>query len=116
MDINNIYISEELKEITLDYKGVEIKIKVRPLSWSKKNQILSNCFTYGTDSQMKFNFDKYIKEMLYEMIVEAPWGKTDHIFLSKINPEFGSILEKLVPKAFEEGATTDFFVKDPKIS
>lgn len=116
MDINDIYISEGLKEIDLTYKTAEIKLKVRQLSWSKKNQILSACFTYGTDSQMKFNFDKYIKDMLCEMIVEAPWGQTNHIFLSKISPEFGAMLEKLVPKAFEEGVTNDFFAQEPKTS
>jgi hypothetical protein len=116
MDINDIYISDELKEVELKYKTAEIKIKVHQLSWSKKNQILSACFTYGTDSQMKFNFDKYIKDMLCEMIVEAPWGQTTHIFLSKINPEFGAMLEKLVPKAFEDGATNDFFVNAQKTS
>jgi hypothetical protein len=115
MDINDIYISEGLKEIDLTYKTAEIKLKVKQLSWSKKNQILSACFTYGADSQMKFNFDKYIKDMLCEMIVEAPWGQTNHIFLSKISPEFGAMLEKLVPKAFEEGATNDFFVKEPEV-
>ena len=116
MNINDIYISEELKTVELKYKTAEIALKVKQLSWSRKNQILSACFTYGADSRMKFNFDKYIKDMLCEMIVEAPWGQTTHIFLSKISPEFGSLLEKLVPKAFEEGATNDFFVKEQKVS
>jgi len=116
MNINDIYISEELKTVDLKYKTAEITLKVRQLSWSKKNQILSACFTYGADSQMKFNFDKYIKDMLCEMIVEAPWGQTNHIFLSKISPDFGAMLEKLVPKAFEEGVTNDFFALESKTS
>jgi hypothetical protein len=116
MGLEDIYISEELKEVKLQYKTAEITLKLRPLTWSKKNQILSNCFTYEQNGQMRFNFDKYSKDMLCEMIVEAPWGKTDHIFLTKISADFGSMLEKLVPRAFEEGATNDFFVKEPKIS
>jgi len=108
MDINNIYIENAPKEIKIEYRGTEIPIKVRPLSWSKKNQILSDCFSIDG---MKFNFDKYIKGMLTELIVEAPWGETNQIFLNRINPEFGAVLEKLVPKAFDEGLSVDFFDK-----
>ena len=108
MDINTIYIESALKEIKLEYRGEEILIKVKPISWSKKNQILSDCFALDG---MKFNFDKYIKGMLGEMIAEAPWGETNQVFLNKINPEFGAILEKLVPKAFDEGLSVDFFDK-----
>ena len=109
MDLANIYIETAPKEVTLEYKGVEIPIKVRPISWSRKNEILSDCFTLDG---MKFNFNKYIKSILSEMIVEAPWGTTDQIFLAKINPEFGAMLEKLVPKAFDEGSSASFFVKE----
>jgi len=110
-ELDKIYVSDTTKEIDLEFEGVKISIEIKPLSWSRKNQILSGCFTYGNDSQMKFNFDKYIKDMLCAMIVKAPWGETTHIFLSKIKPEFGAMLEKLVPRAFEEGVTGDFFVK-----
>jgi hypothetical protein len=111
-DINKICIGNDPEsDVELDFQGVPIKIRIRQLSWSKKNQILSNCFSYGSDGQMQFNFDRYMKEMLQAMIVKAPWGETNHIFLNKLNPAFGSILEKLVPKAFDEVKDTSFFVK-----
>jgi hypothetical protein len=113
MDINDIFVKEDVQEVWLDYREQKIgPIKVRSLSWSRKNQILTNCFTYGQDGQMKFNFDKYMKDMLSEIIIEAPWGKTDQIFLSRIKPDFGTTLEKLVPKAFEEIANADFFARE----
>jgi hypothetical protein len=109
MDLNNIYIDDSPKEVKLEYKGVDIIIKVKPISWSRKNEILSECFSLDG---MKFNFNLYIKTILSEMIVEAPWGVTNQIFLSKITPDFGAMLEKLVPKAFDEGTSTSFFVKE----
>lgn len=117
MDLSNIYVVDEVKEVAFPYKAkdgtdIEITIKVKPISWSRKNQILTKCFTYNQDGSIKFNFDRYTKDMLEEMIVEAPWGKTDDIFLSRIKPEFGSKLEKLVPKAFEEMENPNFFVKE----
>ena len=112
MELDKIYIEHELKELDIDYDGTEMKIKVKPISWSKKNQILSQCFTYQTDGKIAFNFDRYLKEMLSNMIVEAPWGETNHIFLNKIKPDFGQQLERLVPKAFEEMQNPDFFAQE----
>lgn len=112
MDIENIYLDDNLKEIEVEYNNVLIKIKIKNMSWSKKNQILTECFIYNTDGNIKFNFDKYMKRMLQEMIVEAPWGPTNEIFLNRIKPDFGSKLEKLVPKAFEEMENSNFFVKE----
>jgi len=102
--------TEEQKEIALEYKGVKIPIKVRDLSWSERNQILGKCFIYQTEGSISFDYDKYMKESLAKMIVQAPWGKTDSIFFAQLNKEFGSILEKIVPKAFDEAQISDFFV------
>lgn len=117
MDLSEIYIVDEVKEVKLPYTSksgekIEIVIKVKPMTWSRKNQILTKCFTYNQDGSIKFNFDRYTKDVLSEMIVEAPWGKTDEVFLNNIRPDFGSKLEKLVPKAFEELSNPNFFVKE----
>ena len=112
MDKSKFVMSDDVKEIKFMYKGEEVSIKVKPLSWSKKNQILSNCFAYGTDGSATFNFDRYMKDTLSEMIVEAPWGPTNHIFLNSLDPELGDILQKVAPKAFDSGGQVpDFFVK-----
>jgi hypothetical protein len=109
MDLNKLFSEEGTKETVLNFEGEDLCIKIRPLSWSKKNQILSRCFSYSQSGEVAFNFDRYLKEMLCEMIVEAPWGETNHIFLTRIKPEFGAILEKLVPKAFQEIKEQNFF-------
>ena len=115
-DTNDIFLKDDITETTLNYHGAEIKIKTKAITWSKKNQILTRCFSYNQDSSMQFDFDKYMKEVLTEIIVEAPWGPTNQIFLNRIKPDFGSMLEKLVPKAFEEMSNSDFFVKGSGLS
>lgn len=110
----NIFTSNADKEVVLTFEGKEIRIKVRELSWSEKNTILSQCFTYNSDSSVSFNLDKYMKLVLSRIIVSAPWGETNQIFLTKIKPAFGAMLEKLVPKAFEEGEVPDFFAGGQK--
>ena len=110
--MEEIFTSSAEREVKLEFEGKEIVLRVRNLSWSEKNQILSQCFVYQPSGNVQFNFDKYMKESLCKIIVNAPWGKTDHILLNRIKPEFGAKLEALVPKAFVEGATSDFFVKE----
>ena len=109
MELEKLFTTEGTKDVVLKFEGVEIPVKVRELSWSEKNQVLSQCFTYHTDKDISFNFDKYSKLVLKKIIVQAPWGETSEVFLNKIRPEFGSVLEKLVPRAFEEVETSDFF-------
>jgi hypothetical protein len=105
--------AEGPKEVILEVKGVKIPIKVRDLSWTEKNQILSKSFTYQSDGNISFDFDKYNKLVLTKIIIEAPWGKTDFTFLTQLPRSSGEILEKLVPKAFEDqSVASDFLGKE----
>lgn len=101
------------KEVILEIRGVKIPIKVRDLSWTEKNQILSKSFTYQNDGSISFDFDKYNKLVLSKIIIEAPWGKTDMVFLTSLPRASGEALEKLVPKAFEDNSVaSDFLAKE----
>ena len=104
-----VFQDSELKPLSLDYRGVKIPIKVRDLSWSERNKILGKCFIYQQDGNISFDFDRYMKDMLAKMVIEAPWGETNDTFFTQISREFGSMLEKIVPKAFEEAQLPDFF-------
>lgn len=84
------------KEVAIKYKGEEVMLTIRPITWSKKNQILSKCFSFGKAGN-SFDLDMYNKECLMYMIVKAPWGTTDKIFLTSIGPELGAALQELVP-------------------
>ena len=111
-NLDVLFTSEETKKVELEFKGQKIELILKELSWSKKNQILSRCFTYQSDGSVSFNLDRYLKDALCEIIVNAPWGQTTSIFLTRVNPTFGAMLEKLVPKAFEENQVPDFFGKE----
>jgi len=98
------------KEVILEIKGVKIPLEIRDLSWTEKNQILSKSFTYNSDGSISFDFDKYNKAVLRKIIVKAPWGKTDEVFLASLPRASGEALEKLVPKAFDDSAKTSDFL------
>jgi len=97
-------MDQTVKEVEFEYRGETVVLKVKPLTWSKKNQIISQCTAYSKDGEGKFNLDHYNKECLKYMIIEAPWGKTDHIFLSEIDEVLGDKLSKLIPAPGVEGA------------
>lgn len=111
-DLEAIFVKESKKTITIPFEGREFNIVVKPMTWARKNKILSDCFSFDSKGTMKFSTDKYMKTMLSEMIVEAPWGETNEVFLNRIKPEFGAKLEALVPKAFDEETAPDFFGKE----
>ena len=112
-ELDLIFSRDEIKDTTISYKGVEFKLKVRDLTWAEKNQILSKCMVYDKDGGMALNYHTYVKEALKKIVVEAPWGKTDEIFFTRVNSSFGSELEKLVPKSFTEPESASFFGKEP---
>lgn len=91
------------KEMAFTYKGEDVTVTVKPMTWSKKNQILSQCMSYSSEGEARFNLDNYNKECLTFMIVKAPWGKTDRIFLTQIDDELGGQLQALIPGPFEGG-------------
>ena len=110
-NIEGLYASQQLKEVVLKIGGKDVPIKVKQLTWAKKNKLLSDCFTFLPSGDVKFQMDKYKRAMLIEMIVEAPWGRTDAVFLDQISSEVGDQLEKLVPDAFAQSGVSDFFAK-----
>jgi hypothetical protein len=91
----------ETVELDLPYKEDEerLSVDIRPLAWAKKNALVSQCTSYGSDGNVNFNGQMYINEVLKYVITKAPWGKTDDVFLSKIGLELGTALEQLVPSA-----------------
>lgn len=104
------------KDVLFKYKGEEISVRVKPMTWSTKNQILSKSMIYSKEKGVKFNLDFYNKECLVNMITKAPWGETSHLFLSQIDDELGDKLQKLIPGPFideEEAEETNFLAEKP---
>tara|TARA_Y100000310_G_scaffold268861_1_gene281738 strand:+ start:4127 stop:4558 length:432 start_codon:yes stop_codon:yes gene_type:complete len=91
-----------------------ITLKVKHLPWSRRNQIMTKSVSWTENGQTNFDGDFYVRECLKEMIVEAPWGKTNDIFLIRVGDVLGNALETLVPKAFDRGDSNVQTVDDIK--
>ena len=102
-DYNKYIVGTNIRTETVKIEGTdeEFKVKVKPLSWSKKNQLVSRYVKWTDEGVSSFNGDGYVRECLREMLVEAPWGKTTETFLISIDNKLGSALEQLVPSAFD---------------
>ena len=93
------YVVSKETEMDLSLSDGEVlKLKVRSIPWSKRNQIRATAIKWDTAGRLIFDGDYYLRECLKYMIVEAPWGITSDIFLSQINDILGAALETLVPK------------------
>jgi len=93
-------LEPEKKTLTIDETGETFEVTIRPMSWSKRNQIISNSLKFGTDGATGFDGDTYVRNCLKEILVDAPWGRTTEAFLLTIDERLGTALERLVPKAF----------------
>lgn len=100
-DISKYMVTNDIttQVVTLP-NGDEFEVKIKPISWSKKNQLIAKAMAFGGSDGMSFDADYYVKECLKAMIVSAPWGDTNDTFLISINDELGKALETLVPQAF----------------
>ena len=103
-DISKYQITGELqvKKLVIEETGDEIEVKVKPLSWSRRNKIVSKCLRVS-ETGNSFDGDLYIRECLKQMVMEAPWGATNESFLTTIDERLGKALETLVPQAMDSG-------------
>ena len=92
--------TDEKVTVTIDETGDTFEVTVKPMSWSKRNQLVSKCLKFTQNGQTSFQGDLYIREALKETIIDAPWGRTTEAFLMSIDERLGDALEKLVPTAF----------------
>ena len=75
--------------------------KVKALGWTKKNRILAASTSYNQEGETQFNWDKYYKEVLHDILVPPKGFPMEEIFLTKLNEGFGKELEKLCPQPFD---------------
>jgi len=94
----------ETKIISIDGTTDSFEVSVKPLSWSKRNQLISKNLNWDTTGTTSFSADGYVRDCLKAMIVDAPWGRTTESLLLSFDDRLGTALETLVPKAFGEGA------------
>ena len=107
-DINQYMVTNAVEKRTIDIDDTSFEVKIKPLSWSRKHQLVAQAMKFGANNGgMSFDADSYVKESLKAIIVDAPWGKTTDTFLISINEKLGRALETLVPRAFEDTDEAD---------
>ena len=108
-DVTNYTVGTNSKreKIVIEETGDEFEISVKPLSWAKRNQLISDHMNWDANGNTSFNASNYMRACLREMIVDAPWGKTTEGFLISIDERLGSALEKIVPQAFGTEGVVD---------
>ena len=100
-DVNKYKINATDREIIEVEVGEDkFKVEIKPLTWFRKNQLVTECMTFGNGGETNFDGSKYVKEVLKEIVTDAPWGKTTDAFLMSIDSKLGQALEAVVPKAF----------------
>jgi len=92
----------ETRILTIPETGDEFEVQLKPMSWSKRNKLVSKCLSWDDSGTVEFDGDIYVRGCLKEMIVNAPWGPTTEAFLLGIDTRLGAVLEGIVPKAFED--------------
>ena len=100
-DVSKYKIKEQNQTYTIKLEKDEFDVIIKPMTWQQKNELVARCMTFDDKGNSSFDSGIYIKEVLKEILIEAPWGKTTDEFLNSINQEMGSALEKLVPSAFD---------------
>ena len=103
-DLSKYQVQTSSKSVKVEIAdtGDEFQVSMKPMSWSRRNQLISKCLNWEQGGSTSFNGDLYVRECLKEMITEAPWGSTTEAFLMTIDTRLGEALEALVPKAFDE--------------
>jgi len=101
-DVSKYQVTKEPESMTvvIEETGESFEVKLRQISWAKRNQLISQFMSWDGDGNTSFNADGYVRACLKEMLVETPWGKTTETFLISIDARLGTALEKLVPNAF----------------
>ena len=90
----------KVETVTIEETGDTFEVTVKPLSWAKRNQLISEHMSWDSNGNTSFQASEYVRACLREMIIEAPWGKTTEAFLISIDHRLGTALESLVPQAF----------------
>ena len=74
-DFNKYRVANKTEIKTLTIEDTSFNVTVKPLSWSRRNQILSKAMAWDAAGGTKFDGDVYVRECLKEMIIDAPWEK-----------------------------------------
>ncbi len=95
-DLSKYQVSDNSETRVVDLGDDSFEVRVKPLSWFQRNTLMSKCMQIKGNSESSFDGALYVREVLKVIIIEAPWGKTNDLFLSSIDTRLGQALETLV--------------------
>jgi hypothetical protein len=95
-DIKKYQVDENIQTRIIEIDDDSFEIQAKYLSWFKRNEIMSKCLKISTSGDTNFDGALYVREVLKEIVVGAPWGKTTDGFLISINTKLGEALESIV--------------------
>ena len=95
-DLSKYQISDKSVTKVIDLGDDSFEVRVKELSWFQRNTLMSRCMQIKGNSESTFDGALFVRKVLKEIIVEAPWGKTTDLFLISIDSRLGQALETLV--------------------
>tara|TARA_R110000796_G_scaffold70706_1_gene160575 strand:- start:211 stop:591 length:381 start_codon:yes stop_codon:yes gene_type:complete len=95
-DLSKYQVSDGTITKVIEVGEDSFDVRVKELSWFQRNTLMSKCMQIKGNAESSFDGALYVREVLKQIIVEAPWGKTTDLFLTSINNELGQALETLV--------------------
>ncbi len=95
-DLSKYQVSDGTVVKVIELGEDSFEVRVKELSWFQRNTLMSKCMQIKGNAESSFDGALYVREVLKQIIVEAPWGKTTDLFLTSINNELGQALETLV--------------------
>ncbi len=102
-DLSKIFVSDEPKECTIEFKGQKFRFKFRELPWALISKIASKSLDY-TGKKVVMDKSEFDIQCLEASLIEAPWplDKTRYV-VKRLNTDFGELLRKaIVPEPYLE--------------
>ena len=112
-DLKKYQVSDKAITEVVDVGDESFEVRVKELSWFKRNEIMSKCMVLRPDADSTFDGALYVREVLKQIVVEAPWGVTNDLFLLSIDTRLGQALETLV-QSMSEASNEELSLEETK--
>ena len=112
-DLKKYQVSDKAITKVVDVGDESFEVRVKELSWFNRNEIMSKCMVLKPDADSTFDGALYVREVLKQIVVEAPWGVTNDLFLLSIDTRLGQALETLV-QSMSEASNEELSLEETK--
>ena len=112
-DLKKYQVSDKAITKVVDVGDESFEVRGKELSWFKRNEIMSKCMVLRPDADSTVDGALYVREVLKQIVVEAPWGVTNDLFLLSIDTRLGQALETLV-QSMSEASNEELSLEETK--